>query len=198
MFQNTAVTKAMGVPSPATCTDIIRWMLNRPLDFAPGQRYAYSNFGYCILGRIIEKVSGQPYETYLQQKILAPLGIGRMSIGSSLLSGRKPNEVKYYDYPGAPLANSVFPQAPGKVPEPDGGCSPHGTVRRRRGGNQPDLGAFTVLMGDQPASLLAAGPSPDTPGVDIVQAQVPDGLADAYDIVLRVDGKMSNALHVGQ
>jgi N-acyl-D-amino-acid deacylase len=120
MFQNAQVTKALGVRSPATCTDIIRWMMSRPLDSDPGQKYAYSNFGYCILGRIIEKVSGLPYETYMRQKILAPLGIRRMSIGASLLAGRKPGEVKYYDNPGAGLATSVFPKVKGRVPAPYG------------------------------------------------------------------------------
>ena len=34
-------------------------MLRQPLDFDPGNEYAYSNFGYCLLGRVIEKVSGR-------------------------------------------------------------------------------------------------------------------------------------------
>ncbi len=116
MFQNSAVTQALGVASPATCTDVIRWMLGRPMDFAPGQKYAYSNFGYCILGRVIEKAAGQPYETYLQQRILLPSGIGKMWIGSSRQEGRKPNEVKYYPYEGQPLSPSVFPDGPRQVP----------------------------------------------------------------------------------
>ena len=48
-----------------------------------------------------------------------------MSIGSSLLSGRKPTEVKYYDFPGAPLVPSVFPELPGNVPDPYGGWDLH-------------------------------------------------------------------------
>ena len=121
MFQNAAVTKALGVPSPAGCSDVIRWMMSRPFDFEPGQRSVYSNFGYCILGRVIEKVSGKPYEQYMQEEILIPLGIGRMSIGSSLLSGRKTGEVKYYNFPSAPGALSVFPDMPGIVPQQYGG-----------------------------------------------------------------------------
>jgi CubicO group peptidase (beta-lactamase class C family) len=37
---------------------IIRNMLGKPLDFDPGAKYVYSNFGYCVLGRVIEKVTG--------------------------------------------------------------------------------------------------------------------------------------------
>ena len=35
--------------------------MGKPLDFNPGTAYAYSNFGYCVLGRVIEAVSGKPY-----------------------------------------------------------------------------------------------------------------------------------------
>ena len=50
MFRNNLVTGDLGVASPAQCSDIIRWMMSRPMDFEPGQKSAYSNFGYCILG----------------------------------------------------------------------------------------------------------------------------------------------------
>ena len=38
---------------PARPEHIIRYMLGRKLDFDPGQNYKYSNFGYCLLGRVI-------------------------------------------------------------------------------------------------------------------------------------------------
>jgi len=46
-----------------------------PLLFEPGKRISYSNYGYNLLGQIIEKVSGNSYETYLQEKIFEPLGM---------------------------------------------------------------------------------------------------------------------------
>jgi N-acyl-D-amino-acid deacylase len=49
-------------------------MLGQPLDFEPGERYAYSNFGYCLLGRVIEAVTGQDYEQYVQQHVLRAAG----------------------------------------------------------------------------------------------------------------------------
>jgi CubicO group peptidase (beta-lactamase class C family) len=42
---------------------------------------SYSNYGYLLAGRIVEKVSGLPYETYIKQQLLAPLGITRMANG---------------------------------------------------------------------------------------------------------------------
>ncbi|MBE7177636.1 MAG: beta-lactamase family protein [Mucilaginibacter polytrichastri] len=76
---------------------LISWTLdNYTLDYAPGTRYDYSNFGYCLLGRIIEKVSGVSYENYVQNTVLKPAGITTMQIGGNTLADRKPNEVKYY------------------------------------------------------------------------------------------------------
>lgn len=46
-----------------------------PLEFAPGTRYAYNNSGYYLLGAIIEKVSGQPYAKFIEQRIFTPLGM---------------------------------------------------------------------------------------------------------------------------
>ena len=75
---------------------LITWTLkNLPLTYPPGQHWAYSNFGYCVLGRVIEQVTGQPYADYVQSKILAPCDIGDMKIAGNKLSQRAPNEVVY-------------------------------------------------------------------------------------------------------
>ena len=52
---------------------IIDQFRDLPLDFAPGNRWKYSNSGYIVLGYIIEKVSGQPYASFLQNNIFNPL-----------------------------------------------------------------------------------------------------------------------------
>ena len=46
-----------------------------PFTRAPGTRYEYSNFGYAVLGRIVSNVSGRPYKDYIEQTIMAPLGM---------------------------------------------------------------------------------------------------------------------------
>jgi hypothetical protein len=94
-------------------------MLGKPLQFTPGTSYDYSNFGYCVLGRIIKKVTGMTYEQFVQQNVLAPFGISDMKIGHTQLSQRAPGEVTYYD-PLDGNTTSVFPGA-GSVPWPYGG-----------------------------------------------------------------------------
>jgi CubicO group peptidase (beta-lactamase class C family) len=119
MFMSHLIARACGVPSPPGPRDIIRYMMGRPLDFDPGTRHAYSNFGYCVLGRIIEAVTGHPYETWVRRDLLTPLGIRSMRLGRSLLRNAHPGEAHYYmtDNRTAP---SVFEAIPSVVPAPYG------------------------------------------------------------------------------
>ncbi len=75
-------------------SDIIN---NVPLSNAPGTSYAYSNVGFMILGRVIEKISGKSYEQYVKDEILTPIGITTMEIGGNTLADRKTNESKYHN-----------------------------------------------------------------------------------------------------
>lgn len=75
----------------------LSWILdNKPLVNTPGTKYDYSNMGFFILGRIIEKVSGNSYSEYLKQNILHPLNDHVTDTAGAKLSHRKQNEVKYY------------------------------------------------------------------------------------------------------
>ena len=55
--------------------DVIRIFQNEPFDFPPGERYAYNNSGYFLLGVIIEKASGMKYGEYLAKNVFAPAGL---------------------------------------------------------------------------------------------------------------------------
>ncbi|PSR56226.1 hypothetical protein AHMF7605_23335 [Adhaeribacter arboris] len=74
-------------------TDMVQ---NRPLSYSPGSTYYYSNFGYCVLGRIIEKVTGKSYSSYIQTAILQPLGIIDMRMANNSQAQSALNEVTYY------------------------------------------------------------------------------------------------------
>jgi CubicO group peptidase (beta-lactamase class C family) len=91
-------------------------MLDRRLDFDPATRFAYSNLGFLILGRVIEQVSGQSYADFVRLQVLAALGIERMRQGRTPLSLRMPGEVRYYDHPGAPLVDSLMPGCAAGLP----------------------------------------------------------------------------------
>lgn len=53
--------------------DLVKVFWEKPLDFNPGAKYSYSNSGYFVLGVVIEKVAGKPYEHVLRERILEPL-----------------------------------------------------------------------------------------------------------------------------
>jgi CubicO group peptidase (beta-lactamase class C family) len=119
MFRDTRIAREMDLELPITQDDIMTYMTERKLDFDPGARYAYSNYGYMLLGRAIEAVTGQTYEEYVKQTILAPLGITDMQIGGSLLADRAPGEMRYYTRSNRQV-RSVF-DADNRVPWPYGG-----------------------------------------------------------------------------
>jgi CubicO group peptidase (beta-lactamase class C family) len=82
---------------PSLATDhVLRYMLSRPLDFDPGAGFAYCNFGFMMLGTVIEAVTGRSYEDYVREEILKPIGIIGMRGGKTLLKDRAPGEVRYY------------------------------------------------------------------------------------------------------
>jgi D-alanyl-D-alanine carboxypeptidase len=60
---------------PIAPDDLIRLYAGAPLDFDPGTRWSYSNTGFVLLGRIIEKASGQSLGSLLRDRIFAPVGM---------------------------------------------------------------------------------------------------------------------------
>jgi CubicO group peptidase (beta-lactamase class C family) len=68
-FMNNSATK------PSTQEKMLALFKDKPLDFSPGTRWSYSNSGYTLLGYIIEKVAGLPYEKAVRNYIFQPLGM---------------------------------------------------------------------------------------------------------------------------
>ena len=101
MFSPVAVAKKMNVPPPADLNTMIRFVLSRRLSYTPGESTAYSNIGYGILSKVIEKVSGEAYESYIRRHILYPAGCFDMHLGKNLYEEKLPNEVKYYEVSNA-------------------------------------------------------------------------------------------------
>jgi CubicO group peptidase (beta-lactamase class C family) len=154
MFRAREIAKSFDLPSPARPEAVIRYMLGQRLDTDPGSAYAYSNFGYCVLGRIIEKLTGIPYDAYVKEKVLVPAGIHAMRIGASLRAGQAPGEVCYYT-PKESTGPSVFDGPPNRVPTPYGGF--HLEAMDAHGGwiaSVVDLVRFATLLDDPAHSPL--------------------------------------------
>ncbi len=97
MFNDQHIAKALKILLPIGTQHIIQYMLTQRLHFDPGSQWGYSNFGYCLLGRVIERIAQMPYERYVQQQVFAPLGIRRMRLGKTLASEKAATEVTYFD-----------------------------------------------------------------------------------------------------
>ncbi|NOQ26181.1 MAG: serine hydrolase [Bacteroidales bacterium] len=101
MFLNLAIAKKMNAELPLKQEIIVQYILqNSKLDYSTGKKSSYSNFGYSVLGLVIEKVTKISYEDYVITQILNPIGIYDMRLGKSLEKDRFENEVKYYGLKG--------------------------------------------------------------------------------------------------
>jgi CubicO group peptidase (beta-lactamase class C family) len=60
---------------PTTPEQLVARFRDKPLEFAPGGSWNYSNSGYVLLGYLIEKITGKSYSEFIQENIFAPLGM---------------------------------------------------------------------------------------------------------------------------
>jgi len=105
-FATVFIAAQLGVPSPAGTDDIIRYMLAQPVDYVPGTNgctnsdddptYCYSNFGYMVLGKIVEEVSGMSLLQYVRTHIITP----SMDVPSQeLIFGRSKDSANHWREP---------------------------------------------------------------------------------------------------
>ena len=100
LFSSRDVMNQLQLDHAPEAEDFYRVVLNRRLKFAPGSWQSYSNFGYLLLSKVIEKVSGMPYEEFIRNEVLAPAGCYDMHIAGTYYEDRKDNEVRYYTHEG--------------------------------------------------------------------------------------------------
>lgn len=103
MFCPLDIARKMNVEAPVDLNTMIQFVLSRPLGYTPGEGTRYSNIGYGILSKVIEKVTGKGYEEYIRKQILKPAGCSDMFLGHNLDTDHFPNEVKYYEVSNAEL-----------------------------------------------------------------------------------------------
>jgi len=84
---------------PPNCDQMIQWVRSLPdsetLLWQPGTTEDYSNFGYCVLGALIEQVTGSSYNDWVRSNILLPAGAVDIRPGLTLTT--QDREVSYYD-----------------------------------------------------------------------------------------------------
>lgn len=95
MFNDFNIASELGVSLPLSQANIITAMNGVPLNSTPGTTFHYSNYGYLLLGRIIEAVTGMSYAEYADS-IFRPIGVWDMHLARSELAWRGPHEVAYF------------------------------------------------------------------------------------------------------
>jgi D-alanyl-D-alanine carboxypeptidase len=82
----------------SSCPEAGARVLSGALGYAPGTGYVYANLGYCLLGLLVEQVTGRPYTSVVQDGLLSPLGIGDMAMGATYGTG--PSDVSHWTRAG--------------------------------------------------------------------------------------------------
>lgn len=103
---------------------------NEPLAFEPGARQEYSNAGYILLGLVVEKASGKPYDAFVKERILGPLGMKSTGFSESdaIVPGRATGYTRRGPTGPLPAPRSNVHQLPGKPSSAGGGESTVGDL----------------------------------------------------------------------
>ena len=96
---------------PVTADALMNKYGKKPLGFAPGTRWDYSNTDYVIAGRIIEKVSGQPLAQFIGTRILAKAGM-TTAIDTGISAWQTDDPLGYTRVATGPLRVAI-PEGPG-------------------------------------------------------------------------------------
>lgn len=97
MFMQVRILKETG-RAPDKPADVIHWMLGQPLQFTPGEKSVYANFGYCVLGRVLETATKKKYMAFVQETVAKPCGISSWALARG---GADPlKEEVWYDFDG--------------------------------------------------------------------------------------------------
>jgi len=97
ILQFFTVSGALGLDHPATGMEFLRYSMSQALHFTPGTRYVYSNLGYIALGRVVDRITGQPFVAVAQRQVLRPWGVRRIQLSRYPEKLREPDEPFYDD-----------------------------------------------------------------------------------------------------
>lgn len=193
MFYDSTIAAALNVPLPITLTEVRFFMQGQALDFTPGNPSVYSNYGYSLLGQILDRrYPGKTYPEVIQDTIFAPLGVTRARIGGSHLDQRLAGEVLYHPR-RLSVSQSVNDPARPRVPNHYGGWNQpnmdaHGAWVMAAPDFAKVLAAFDLgvqnpLLGlDQTNAMWSLAPGMNTWLHGWFRNSVPDGVGGNLDI----------------
>jgi CubicO group peptidase (beta-lactamase class C family) len=125
-FIFTLVAQSLNQSTPATMQQVIEYVYSRPLDFTPGERSAYSNYGTMLLSYVLTNLTGESYTSYLEKNVLAGLDVEVYATAADKHTNDAiVQESKFVD------VSALAPLSPNKVPLPTGG---DGTVKEEAAG----------------------------------------------------------------
>ncbi|SEV87139.1 serine hydrolase domain-containing protein [Halobacterium jilantaiense] len=119
MFHPFDVAEKLGLDEPPTTRDFARYVLGQPLQYEPGERHAYSNFGYALLGLVVEAESGQSLPAYVREQFFGGDPPDPLYEGRALPENRRDREVAYESAANCPNAAELDRNE--AVPCSDGG-----------------------------------------------------------------------------
>jgi CubicO group peptidase (beta-lactamase class C family) len=104
---------------PKALAEMIKLIAQEPVEFNPGSRFSYSNDGYIALGVIIERVTGESYDSYLRQHIFKPAGMSDTDVRVYI-----PARVHGMAHGYMLVGRDGQPLSPGAPPTPGSGSQP--------------------------------------------------------------------------
>lgn len=115
-FGSEYLCAALNLHCPPNRETIVEYMLTQPLDFTPGDPGmvdGYSNFGYMVLGMIIERASGMSYIDYVRKAVMNPIGVKNINFTTAhtLLTDRSSREPNYISTLQSPSVYTIGKEA---------------------------------------------------------------------------------------
>ncbi|MDY3782812.1 MAG: serine hydrolase domain-containing protein [Candidatus Cryptobacteroides sp.] len=96
LFSTREIMRRFNLDTPPDSRTLVSKLLTRPLKYLPGSSSEYSNLGYLLLSMIIEKITGEPYEDWMQDNVLRPAGCRDFHIAHNYYDKRYKGEARYY------------------------------------------------------------------------------------------------------
>lgn len=96
-FNRDLVARFLDKELPLSMDDMVEYATRIRLRARPGEWFDYSNLGYIVLSKVIEKASGMSYEEYVKDSVLAPIGCHDIHLAENYSTSLRENEVSYYE-----------------------------------------------------------------------------------------------------